>query len=172
MEKNKKIHILMTGGTIDSYYNGIKDTSEPLQHSAIPNYINSLKLDEEVIFTEICMKDSRSITQDDRLKLLNEIEKSEETNILISHGTYTMPDTARYLEGNLQRKDQKIILTGSMIPLTGFSPSDGGFNLGFSIASFRNCEPGVYVCMNGILLNASEVVKLLNEGRFTSVFNK
>lgn len=118
------------------------------------------------------MKDSRQLSTEDRKKLVQTIEESPSKRIIITHGTYTMPDTARYVKANLKRSDQIIILTASMIPLSGFSPSDGPFNLSFSVAESLHLDPGVYVCMNGRTFNPEEVVKLFNEGRFASVFNQ
>ena len=166
------VEIIITGGTIDSYFDSIKDTVSPLKISSLPNFIKSLKIDENISFKQICMKDSRSLTNLDLKKILNIIEKSKLKKIIITHGTYTMPDTARYLEANLKRKDQVIILTGSMIPLTGFSPSDAPFNLGYSIASLKTLKSGIYVCMNGQIFNPIEVTKRLSEGKFVSIFSK
>src|SRR5690242_15867463 len=92
------IHFLITGGTIDSYYEGTKDTVVPYEHSVIPQYITSLKLYFETVFTEICMKDSREIGQDDRENLVRAITESDEKYFIVTHGTYTMSDTARFLE--------------------------------------------------------------------------
>ena len=118
------------------------------------------------------MKDSRSLNTKDLQNILKSTEDSTSKKIIITHGTYTMPDTARYLVANLKRKDQIIILTGSMIPITGFSPSDAPFNLGYSIASLKTLNPGVYVCMNGQIFDPKEVFKRISEGKFVSVFNK
>ncbi len=118
------------------------------------------------------MKDSRSINQKDRNSILKAINKSPAKHILVTHGTYTMPDTGRFLEKNLKNNEKVIILTGSMIPISGFAPSDAGFNLGFAVAKFDSLEPGVYVAMNGTVFTPSEVVKLVSEGRFSSIMNK
>ena len=59
-----------------------------------------------------------------------------------------------------------------MIPLSGFTNSDAGFNLGFAVSKVVELNSGVYVCMNGQVLTANETVKLLNEGRFASIFEK
>ncbi|MBS3136852.1 asparaginase [Candidatus Woesearchaeota archaeon] len=118
------------------------------------------------------MKDSRQLVQSDRKKILIATEQSPCKKIIITHGTYTIPDTAKFLQTNLQRKDQTIILTGSMIPLTGFSPSDAPFNLGFSFAKLPELSAGVYICMNGRIFTADETIKLLFEGRFASVFGE
>ncbi len=171
-EDNETIHFVITGGTIDAFYNGIKDTVDTLPKSSIPEYIKSLKLYVGAEFTEVCMKDSRELSINDRKKVLDTIEKSPHTRIIVTHGTYTMPDTARFLEANLKRKDQVVIFTGSMIPLIGFSPSDAPFSLGFAVSQTSELEPGIYVCMNGRVFVSGEIVKLLNEGKFGSIFEK
>lgn len=91
----------------------------------------TFKLDIPTDFIQVCMKDSRSLTQEDQKNILNVIENATQKKIIITHGTYTMPDTARFLKANLKRNDQTIILTSSMLPIKGFCPSDGPFNLGF-----------------------------------------
>jgi L-asparaginase len=164
------LHFIITGGTIDSRFDGSKDTVVPYLHSVIPAYIKGLKLYMDCEFTEICMKDSREMTPNDVKAVLKTIEESSARRIIVTHGTYTMPDTARYVKANLKRNDQVIIFTASMIPIAGFSPSDGPFNIGFAIAKTENLDPGVYVCMNGRVFNGDEVLKIINEGRFTSIF--
>jgi len=118
------------------------------------------------------MKDSRDLTKQDLKKILTAVEKSPSKKIIITHGTYTMPDTARYLKTKLKRKNQTIIFTGSLIPLVGFSPSDASFNLGYSIAKIQNLDPGIYISMNGRIFSPEEVTKLLHQGRFISLFSQ
>lgn len=160
------IHFLFTGGTIDSKWDGTKDTAVPLAHSAIPEYIASLQLHPPHSCTEICMKDSRDITDEDRVRLADEITKSPYEKILVTHGTYTMPMTAEYLRQHLVDNQKVIILTGSMTPLAGMSPSDGGFNIGFAIGSMDLLKPGVYLGMNGKIFKAGDVHKNTSIGRF------
>lgn len=174
MEKQDNIHIIITGGTIDSVWNGAKDTVVVSEHSVLPEYFDNLKRNlkfyETLFFTEICMKDSRSLTNEDRNNVLNAIEGSDTTKIIITHGTYTMPDTARYLKENLKRKDQTIVLTGSMVPIKGFDFSDGPFNLGFTFGEVLRLPPGIYVCMNARVFTPEEVAKNKEEGKFYSTF--
>jgi len=174
MDNHKKdaINIIITGGTIDSGWNGQKDTVTPLEHSVLPDYFARLKLYEDLIFTEVFMKDSRDITIDDCKKICETVEKSPCRKILITHGTYTMPDTARFLKSNLNRKDQVIILTGSMAPIKGFDFTDAPFNLGYALAQAQTQKPGIYLCMNGKTFTPDEVAKNLSEGRFYSIFSK
>lgn len=171
-EKTFKIHFVITGGTIDSHYDGSKDTAVPNKESVIPSFIESLKLYYDTEFTTVCMKDSREINPKDLENVLNTIEKSRHTKIIITHGTYTMPDTARFIKANLRRKDQTIILTASTIPINGFSPSDGPFSLGYAIAQLEYLKPGVYVAMNGKVFSPEEIVKNISEARFYSIFEK
>ena len=171
-EKMFKIHFIMTGGTIDSRYDGGKDTAIPNKESIIPSFIESLKLYQYAEFTTVCMKDSRDLTSNDIENILKTVEKSPHTKIIVTHGTYTMPDTARYLKANIKRKDQTIVLTGSAIPINGFSPSDGPFSLGYAIAQLEHLKPGVYVAINGKVFSPEEIMKNISEARFYSIFQK
>lgn len=171
MVKKDKIHFIFTGGTIDSYWNQIKDTAVPNKKSAIPMFLESIKSYEEFEYTEVCMKDSRELKPSDVKNIFNTIKNSPHKRIIITHGTFTMPDTARYVEANLKDLKKIIIFIGSMIPLTGFAPSDAPFSLGFAIAKSQELKPGVYVCMNAKVFSPNEIVKTLSEGRFSSIFS-
>lgn len=164
-----EIHIVIMGGTMDSYFNGIQDTVVPHKESVIPRYLGNCQLYEKVNYTTVCLKDSRALTVDDLKKMLEVIEKSESKFIMVTHGTYTMPDSARFLQANLKRKDQVIVFVASMIPIDGFTFSDAGFNLGYAMGKMESLKEGVYVSMNGRIFSPNEVVKVLSEGRFASV---
>lgn len=171
-EKNFKIHFVITGGTIDSRYDGSKDTAVPNKESVIPSFIESLKLYHDAEFTTVCMKDSRDLNPKDFENVLKTIEKSPYTKIIVTHGTYTMPGTARFLKANLERKDQTIVLTASVVPINGFSPSDGPFSLGYALAQLEHLKPGVYVAINGKVFSPEEIMKVISEARFYSIFEK
>ncbi len=164
------IHIIITGGTIDSAWDGKQDTIAVAEHSVIPLYFKGLNVYDEVKFSEICMKDSRALNADDLKNVQKTIEESEETKFIVTHGTYTMPDTARFLKHNLKRNDAVVILTGAMTPLKGFDFSDAGFNLGYAFSKAQDLEPGIYLCMNGRVFSAEEAAKSISEGKFYSVF--
>ena len=114
------------------------------------------------------MRDSREILPEDLKKICQAVDSSPAEKILITHGTYTMPDTARYLQANMKTK-KSVILTGSTIPLRGYDMSDAGFNLGFAVASLLNAKSGVLLAMQGRLFTPEEVVKNMAEARFFSV---
>ena len=108
--KENKIHFIITGGTIDSYYETTKDTVVPNKLSCIPDYIKSLKLHVKTSFKVICMKDSRDISKKDRQIVVKEILNSKSKNFIITHGTYTMGETAKFIVLQLQKNNDKKIL--------------------------------------------------------------
>jgi L-asparaginase len=163
MNKNFKIHFIITGGTIDSRYDANKCTVVPFRHSVIPEYLKRVVCVEQgkVEFSELCMKDSRDLSEKDIKKILYTIEESPHNRFIVTQGTYTLFNTASYLKSNLENEnDITVILTGSMIPLQGFLPSDAGFNLGFALSEARNSLPGVYVCFHGEKFNPEDNLKL------------
>lgn len=159
----KHIHIIKMGGTIefrDPAYEKINDLMK--LDVSVEGYLNNLiKPHFTYDIKVVCEKDSRDITKEDLNNLWSVIKSSKKENILITHGTFTMKDTAKFLENLLTKENEKrkIIITGAMVPIVGFSISDAGFNLGFSISSFSVVEQGVYLCMNGGIFKADEVEK-------------
>lgn len=162
------VDIIITGGTIDSEWNPIQDTAVVRKESIIPKYFERIRLDIELTFKTVCMKDSRSLTPDDLKNIAEAVNKSKSDKVLITHGTYTMPDTARFLKAHL-KSNKAVVLTGSLIPLEGYSMSDAPFNLGFSIATLLNMEQGISLCMHGQLFNPSEVAKDMSHAHFFSI---
>lgn len=155
------IQIIKMGGTIEFIDRAYDQLNKKFLKfdSSIDNYLkNIIKPHFHYRIMSICAKDSRDINSEDRKRLLKAIKDSKFTNILITHGTFTMVETAKFLNKSLP-ENKKIIITGSMAPIVGFPSSDAPFNLGFSIASFKNVEAGVYICMNGRLFKHNEVSK-------------
>ena len=164
----KHIHFIKMGGTIefiDPAYDAINKNLMKLD-TTIDSYLESIVKPHFTFSTEsIVEKDSRDITDEDRTALANAIMSSQHETVIVTHGTFTMTDTALFLE-NMKLDGKKVILTGSMIPVIGFAASDAGFNLGFAIASFDNIEVGVYISMNGGIFKANEVTKNTEDLRF------
>ena len=156
------------GGTIefvDLAYDEINKKLMKLDSTVEGYFRNLIKPHFTFSAETVVEKDSREITPEDKSKLVEAINATLHENILVTHGTYTMAQTAKFLNG--QSFDQKkIVVTGSMIPITGFSVSDAGFNLGFAIASFSNIEPGVYISINGGIFRSSDVEKNVEALRF------
>lgn len=165
-----KIHFIMTGGTIDSYFNGMEDKMMPNTTSVIPQYIESIRPYIDCEFTLVSLKDSRDINSSDQEKILKVIKASHDTHFIVTHGNYTLTDTARFLEEKLaSNPDVTVVLCGALTPIGDFAFSDGPFNLGFAVSQVQTLEPGVYVCMNANTFKPKESVRLISEGRYGSL---
>jgi len=109
------------------------------------------------------MVDSLEMRDADRELILRQCGEVEERQIVITHGTDTMVETAQVLaEAEL---DKTIVLTGAMIPIA-FGSSDGLFNLGGALTAVQTLPPGVYVTMNGRVFDWDSVRKNRDTGVF------
>ena len=101
----------------------------------------------------ICNKDSRNITDLDRNNLIDwilEAYKDDTKLFLITHGTYTMPETWKYLEQNLPGnilQNISLIITGAMYPWNILG-SDAPMNIWASISSLLNAEKPLWVMIS------------------------
>lgn len=159
----KKVHLVITGGTIDSYYDVDKCTTMPRQSSVIGSFLKDyIRMgSEQVEISEICMKDSRDISQQDIEKVRESILSSPLSRHVVTHGTFTMFTSARLLQALLpEQHGQVIVFTGAMYPLEGFSPNDAGFNLGSATIAAKCLPSGVYVVFNGEIYQPNEMENL------------
>jgi len=156
------IHILTTGGTIEGldYVN-----DDGIKHSkvTIKDFLNNANIDFEYIIESVFKKDSRAIDENDRELLVRKIEESDATKILITHGTFTMEDTAKYI-GKLNL-NKTIVLVGSFI-LGSSAETDAPFNLGYAISSLQILKPEVYIAMNGQIFHWNNVSKNIETNKF------
>ncbi|MDE0587643.1 MAG: asparaginase domain-containing protein [Candidatus Marinimicrobia bacterium] len=156
------IRIFITGGTFDKEYNEItgklyfKDT-----HMREILDLGRSKLD--VSIRTLMMIDSLDMTDSDRNLILENCVSTKGDQIIITHGTDTMTDTAKLLAtGNLEKT---IVLTGAMIPFK-FGTSDGLFNLGNALGFVQSLPHGVYIAMNGRCFDYDKVKKNKETGVF------
>lgn len=162
----EKILILLTGGTMDGVINP-GDGKKLSGESAVKEYLNSLDLHSQYECRQICTKDSRELTDDDRKDFLESVKTSDADKILIIHGTFTMSDTGQNLKKNSDSiKSKTIVLTGSMTPLQEWYPGDAPFNLGFAISALLREKPGIYIAMNGRIFDPDKVRKNIEKERF------
>lgn len=169
----KKVHIqhILTGGTISGCV-----PEYPEVERLLSRFNDAFNIDKYVIDSwsgycvfssvEVCQKDSREVTVEDRKKILDVVNESFNngiSNFLITHGTYTMPETGIYILENLSEEilaNVNIVITGSMYPLN-FIGSDALLNLGASLSSLINAETfwGVKICMHGKNWDPRSIVK-------------
>src|ERR1051326_1118615 len=164
------VQFIITGGTIDSTTVG-QDRDLLYEHSIVPSFIKSKNILPNADFVELFLKDSRDVTGQDRLQILQNIEQSAFQKIIVTHGTFTLAETAKYIKINLANKDKTVIFTGSVVPLS-FKDSDAPANLDFAIAKAQELTSGVYICMNNRVFNPEEAIKDEATGKFYSIFDK
>jgi len=156
------IQILTTGGTIEGidYINdiGIVDSN-----ISIKDFLTNANIGFDYTIENVFKKDSRSITDEDRELLVRKIKETNATKILITHGTFTMEDTAKYI-GKLNL-NKTIVLVGAFI-LGSSADTDAPFNLGYAICSVQFLKPDVYVAMNGTIFHWENVTKNLETNKF------
>lgn len=160
------IKILTTGGTIDKTYFDQKSTyhvGEP-QASGVLERAN-IFLDYEV--TSIMQKDSLDLDDSDRALIKETIVSEKLDRIIVTHGTDTMIETAKFLQ-NITNKI--IVLTGSMYPAQ-YRDSDAVFNLGCALVAVQTLSPGVYIAMNGRIFNPNKSFKNVSLNRFEDKVN-
>lgn len=161
---NDTIQVFVTGGTFDKEYNYItgelyfKDTH---LHDMFETGRCTLDIDIKTLM----MVDSLDITEADLTNMAHNCKRSPYQNILITHGTDTMVQTAEYLH-HANITDKTIVLTGAMVPYAFGGSSDGFFNLGAALAFAQVLPAGVFVCMNGRYFNWDQVAKNRKTGFF------
>ncbi len=163
-----EILILVTGGTIDSDWNPSTDTVVPRQGTHIGDLLReTIKVEFPLRVKALGMLDSRDVTDEFRQKLVNAIEETAHQRILVTHGTYTMPETAIYLSNALD-KSKTVVLTGSFFPPYHML-SDVGFNLGYALGALQQLTGGVYIAMHGRVFEAGKCRKDVAAARFVAV---
>ena len=119
-----------------------------------------------VDWTTLMMMDSLDMKDSDRHTIAQHCILTSEKNIVITHGTDTMVETASVIAQLV--KDKTIVLVGAMVPYT-FSSSDGFFNLGTAFAFVQTLPTGVYIAMNGRYFKWDNVRKNKKEGIFEEI---
>ncbi len=160
-----KIKILITGGTFDKEYNEL--TGELFfDKTHVPEMLKLGRSRLDIKIQNFLMIDSLRITDSDINLIMKECQKSEDNNILITHGTDKMVETAKILGQTI--KDKTIVLTGAIIPYA-FGSSDGLFNLGSALAFVQTLPYGVYISMNGKCFTWDNARKNKENGEFEEI---
>jgi L-asparaginase len=159
------IRIIITGGTFDKEYDELNG-SLSLRDSHLPDMLKRGRSRLDLKVRTVMMIDSLDMTDEDREVIYQNCLKSEEKNILITHGTDTMVETAQYLAKRI--KNKTIVLTGAMVPYV-FGSSDGMFNLGSALAFVQNLPRGTYIAMNGKFFKENNVRKDTKTGYFEKI---
>ena len=158
------VRILTTGGTFDKVHDwrterlefageGVSEVPVVLAHGRC----------EWPFIEHVCQLDSLDMTDADRAAIAERCEAAPEDCLVVTHGTSTIAETARFLDARSVPKT--IVLTGAMRPHSLYV-SDAAFNLGGALVAAQALGRGVWAVMNGRVFAADEVVKNVELGRF------
>ena len=159
-----KIQFISTGGTIDKIYFDALSQFE-VGDSIATAILTDALVDFEYDVVALMKKDSIEMTEADRASIRSHIENESNTHFVITHGTDTMAETAKALEGI---PGKTIVLTGALTPAR-FRTTDAVFNVGMAVATVQTAKPGVYIAMSGQVFDASRVQKNRKENRFEAI---
>jgi len=150
----ESIAIVTTGGTIDKVYFDAKSEFE-VGDSVVERLLSQAHVRQPYEIVALMRKDSLELDDVDREIIRSTIANRPESRIVITHGTDTMTDTATALAG---LEGRTIVLTGALAPAR-FAESDAVFNVGMAFGAVQSLPEGIYICMNGQVFGASEVIK-------------
>ncbi len=156
------IRIIVTGGTFDKRYDEIEGMLT-FHETHLPVILRQVRVTVPVHVETNQLIDSLHMTSRDRLRILEACRQAPESQLIITHGTDTIVETAQLLgEAGLLKT---IVLTGAMVPYTVFG-SDSLFNLGGSVTAVQLLAHGVYIVMNGRIFDWDNVRKDRPRGIF------
>lgn len=158
------IALVTTGGTLDKdYFDALSEYQ--VVESILLDEAQRLGLALNIVQHEVCRKDSLEVTREDRAKLAQTINAIDATHVLVSHGTDTMVDSAKYVA---EHCDKTVVFFGAMRPAR-FKDSDAMFNFAFALGALKSLEPGCYLAMSAQIFKPDEVVKNRSAGRFEAL---
>ncbi|OGU58125.1 MAG: asparaginase [Ignavibacteria bacterium GWF2_33_9] len=159
------IRLFVTGGTFDKEYNELNGQLY-FKDSHIKEMLKLGRAKTPIEVRTLMMVDSLQLTDEDRETIAKNCIKADESQIIITHGTDTMVETAAVIAEKV--KDKTIVLTGAMIPYK-FGSSDGLFNLGAAVAFVQSLPYGVYISMNGRIFSWDNCRKNREKGEFEEI---
>ncbi len=161
-----KLRIITTGGTIDKIYFDQKSEYQVGQPQ-----IDQVLRDSNVAFdfeiTPLLRKDSLELTEEDRQLIRATVLAAGEREVVVTHGTDTMVETARALRGI---PGKVVVLTGAMQPAI-FRMTDAVFNIAAAVTAVQLLPEGVYIAMNGHIFDPERVRKNRDRNRFEEAEN-
>jgi len=159
-----KIEVVATGGTIDKvYFDALSEFQ--VGDSQVDEVFQEANVNFEFNVTTLLKKDSLELTDHDRQLIRDHIQTSDAKKFLITHGTDTMVETGQFLQGI---EDKTVVITGALQPIR-LRKTDAIFNIGFAVSALQTLPCGVYVAMNGRVLDPSSAKKCRVKGQFVEL---
>jgi L-asparaginase len=159
------VRILITGGTFDKEYDELRGGLF-FRDTHVPEMLRLGRCRLDVEIETLLMIDSLDMNDEERRAVVARCRDCPEPQVVITHGTDTMVETARALADGVAGKT--VVLTGAMIPYA-FGSSDGLFNLGSALSFVQTLPAGVYIAMNGRCFTHDNVRKNRDAGVFEPV---
>jgi L-asparaginase len=148
------MQVFTTGGTIDKIYFDAQSEYQ-IGEPQIARLLHEANVNFDYQVTSLLKKDSLDMSDADRNVIREAVQQCTAANILITHGTDTMVQTAKAI-GEIS--DKTVVLVGAMQPARIIA-SDAVYNIGFACAACQLLPPGVYIAMNGEIFNPEDVAK-------------
>jgi L-asparaginase len=158
------IQIFTTGGTIDKLYFDAKSSFQ-VGDPQILELLREANLTVDLQVTSLLRKDSLEMNDADRAFIRESAEQADQSQIVITHGTDTMIQTARQLLGIAGKT---IVLTGSMQPAR-FRNTDALYNVASALTAVQILPAGVYIAMNGRIFDPLHARKNVEMNRFETL---
>ncbi|WP_130537385.1 asparaginase domain-containing protein [Thiomicrorhabdus indica] len=166
-----KTLVLVTGGTLDKDY---IETSGELSFISthLPEMLKQANLTLDLEIQTLMLKDSLEMDEADRNRISKAVLQAPYSQILVTHGTDTMAQSAQTIIEHLKVEKQPlkktIVFTGAMRPFK-LGKSDALFNLGSALTAVQLLPAGCFIAMNGRIHSADKVYKNLEKGIFESI---
>ncbi len=159
------LRVFVTGGTFDKEYDELTGTLH-FEATHVEEMLQRGRCMLDIQVDVLMMMDSLEMKESHRHRIVDACANCAETQIVITHGTDTMVETASVIAAVVTTKT--IVLTGAMVPYA-FGSSDGLFNLGSAVSFVQTLAPGVYIAMNGRCFRWDDVRKNRDVGVFESL---
>lgn len=156
-----KIKIFAVGGTIDKVYFDRKSDYQ-VGEPTIEQILRDASVSFEYECESVLKKDSLDMTDADRRLLYDRIAADPNRLVLVTHGTDTMIQTAKTLQG---LRGKVIVLTGAIEPARS-KTSDAPFNVGSAVTAVQLLPEGVYIALHGRIFDPGRVTKNRERNRF------
>ncbi len=158
-----KITFITTGGTIDKDYPKSKEGyAFEITDPAVDRILKKISPNFEYEIVLLLKKDSLDISESERDMIFEACKNTTSENIIITHGTDTMLDTAKKLS---EIKEKVIVLVGAQRP-EKFYDSDADFNIGCAVGAVNILDRGVYISTGGRVFPWDACTRDENTGKY------
>jgi L-asparaginase len=156
-----RVKIFTTGGSLDKGYS-TKESAFVVGEPGIGDVLREARVTFDYEVESLLKKDSLELTDEDRELISRKVRDDPADHILITHGTDTMALTGQRLS---EIPGKTIVITGAMQPAS-FRHTDAHFNIGFALAALQTLPAGVYIAMNGAILDPHRARKNMDLDQF------